>query len=70
MADKLFEACGTDSFDKLDSTVKVTIFLYKLLISLHVSLSVMMLPLIEPIYTCDPSLPRAECFAVMLVHVC
>ncbi|XP_015754298.1 PREDICTED: replication factor C subunit 4-like [Acropora digitifera] len=22
MADKLFEACGTDSFDKLDSTVK------------------------------------------------
>ena len=23
MADKLFEACGTDSFDKLDSTVKV-----------------------------------------------
>ena len=29
MADKLFEACGSDSFEKLDSTVKVTFFAYE-----------------------------------------
>ena len=27
MADKLFAACGSDSFEKLDSTVKVSIIM-------------------------------------------
>ena len=42
MADKLFEACGTDSYEKLDTTVKVTFLLYVVVVmyycwfSLHV----------------------------------
>ena len=31
MADKLFAACGSDSFEKLDSTVKVSIVMIVLL---------------------------------------